>query len=212
MLLDGHQVSDFAFANGVFRTTSPIPWATPSGETASVNLHLQFSAFSGERHMSSCWDSSPGNLYNNFFSSQCILTQHLLSTAESKGNLVSVGPRYAQVRCMLCTKHKNAKSTALLMGRVPPLQWGIDSHHVAQAMASPASWRATWVCRRTASCGRPLTPPPPPSGPSPLPWSPPRCAGFARCNIIHMQCQGLPDATSFTCSVRENIWAGQACP
>ena len=52
MLLDGKQVTDFSFTNGVFKTTAPIAWATPNGETASVNLSLQFSAFSGEhRHL-----------------------------------------------------------------------------------------------------------------------------------------------------------------
>ena len=50
VLLDGKQVNDFAFANGVFRTTSPISWTNPTGETTSVHLHLQFSAFSGETH------------------------------------------------------------------------------------------------------------------------------------------------------------------
>ena len=48
MLLDGKQVSDFSFTNGVLKTTSPISWATPTGETASVHLSLQFSVFSGE--------------------------------------------------------------------------------------------------------------------------------------------------------------------
>ncbi len=48
MLLDGKQVNDFTFSNGVFKTTSPIAWTTPTGETASVLLNLQFSAFSGE--------------------------------------------------------------------------------------------------------------------------------------------------------------------
>lgn len=47
VLLDGKQVTDFSFTNGVFKTTAPIAWATPNGETASVNLSLQFSAFSG---------------------------------------------------------------------------------------------------------------------------------------------------------------------
>ncbi len=48
MLLDGKQVHDIAFSNGVFKTTSPISWTNPTGETTSVHLHLQFSAFSGE--------------------------------------------------------------------------------------------------------------------------------------------------------------------
>ena len=48
MLLDGKQVNDFTFSNGVFKTTSPIAWTTPTGETASVLLNLHFSAFSGE--------------------------------------------------------------------------------------------------------------------------------------------------------------------
>ncbi|KAK9904021.1 hypothetical protein WJX75_002693 [Coccomyxa subellipsoidea] len=47
VLLDGKPVTDFTFANSTFRTTSPIAWTTPSGETAQVNLHLQFSVFSG---------------------------------------------------------------------------------------------------------------------------------------------------------------------
>jgi len=50
VLLDGKQVHDFAFSNGVFKTTSPISWTNPTGETTSVHLHLQFSAFSGEAH------------------------------------------------------------------------------------------------------------------------------------------------------------------
>jgi hypothetical protein len=53
VLLDGKQVSEFTFSNGVFRTTSPIAWNTPTGETTSVNLHLQFSAFAGECHTTS---------------------------------------------------------------------------------------------------------------------------------------------------------------
>ena len=53
VLLDGKQVSEFTFSNCVFRTTSPIPWTTPTGETTSVNLHLQFSAFAGECHTTS---------------------------------------------------------------------------------------------------------------------------------------------------------------
>lgn len=36
MLLDGKPVTDFTFANSTFRTTSPIAWTTPSGETAQV--------------------------------------------------------------------------------------------------------------------------------------------------------------------------------
>ena len=47
VLLDGKQVNDFTFSNGVFKT-SPISWPTPTGETVSVLLNLQFSAFSGE--------------------------------------------------------------------------------------------------------------------------------------------------------------------
>ena len=47
MLLDGQPVTDFAFANGILKTTAPLAWAAPSGETASVHLHLQFSAFAG---------------------------------------------------------------------------------------------------------------------------------------------------------------------
>ena len=47
VLLDGKPVTDFTFANGIFRTTSPLTWATPSGEAASVHLHLQFSVFAG---------------------------------------------------------------------------------------------------------------------------------------------------------------------
>ena len=46
MLLDGKPVTEFTFANSTFRTTSPIAWTTPSGETAQVihpthvtNLH-----------------------------------------------------------------------------------------------------------------------------------------------------------------------------
>ena len=48
VLLDGKQVTDFSFAHGIFKTTAPIAWSTPNGETVSVNLSLQFSAFSGE--------------------------------------------------------------------------------------------------------------------------------------------------------------------
>ena len=47
VLLDGKPVTDFTFANGIFRTTSPLAWTTPSGEAASVHLHLQFSVFAG---------------------------------------------------------------------------------------------------------------------------------------------------------------------
>ena len=47
VLLDGKPVTDFTFANGIFRTTSPLSWAAPSGEVASVHLHLQFSVFAG---------------------------------------------------------------------------------------------------------------------------------------------------------------------
>ena len=36
MLLDGKPVTEFTFANSTFRTTSPIAWTTPSGETAQV--------------------------------------------------------------------------------------------------------------------------------------------------------------------------------
>jgi hypothetical protein len=36
VLLDGKPVTDFTFANSTFRTTSPIAWTTPSGETAQV--------------------------------------------------------------------------------------------------------------------------------------------------------------------------------
>jgi hypothetical protein len=36
VLLDGTPVTDFSFANGIFRTTSPIAWTTPNGETTQV--------------------------------------------------------------------------------------------------------------------------------------------------------------------------------
>ena len=48
VLLDGKQVTDFSFTNGILKTTAPIAWSTPNGESASVHLSLQFSAFSGE--------------------------------------------------------------------------------------------------------------------------------------------------------------------
>lgn len=47
VLLDGKPITDFTFANGIFRTTSPLSWTTPGGEAASVHLHLQFSVFAG---------------------------------------------------------------------------------------------------------------------------------------------------------------------
>lgn len=47
VLLDGQPVTDFVFANGILKTTAPLAWAAPSGEAASVHLHLQFSAFAG---------------------------------------------------------------------------------------------------------------------------------------------------------------------
>ena len=47
VLLDGEPVTDFAFANGILKTTAPLAWTAPSGEPASVHLHLQFSAFAG---------------------------------------------------------------------------------------------------------------------------------------------------------------------
>lgn len=64
VLLDGKQVSDFTFSNGVLRTTSPISWTTPTGETASVLLNLQFSAFSGEGFPAHLGFPAPGAGHN----------------------------------------------------------------------------------------------------------------------------------------------------
>ncbi|KAK9825657.1 hypothetical protein WJX81_006313 [Elliptochloris bilobata] len=47
VLMNDKPVIDYTFQAGVFKTTSPIEWETPTGKPAMVNLELQLSAFFG---------------------------------------------------------------------------------------------------------------------------------------------------------------------
>ncbi|CAL5222727.1 g5133 [Coccomyxa viridis] len=47
VLLNNSPITEYSFASGVFKTTAPLDWETPTGKTAKVKLELQLSAFFG---------------------------------------------------------------------------------------------------------------------------------------------------------------------